>query len=82
MATGNHVPVRSRDEGGAWEVGATTSRVSDSVIEKNQGRAKWRSHTATILHVYSKSPEISILNLKSQPKSHFRQIWLGLGFGL
>ena len=60
MATGNHVPVRSRDEGGAWEVGATTSRVSDSVIEKNQGRAKWRSNTtvaATILHVYSKSPE-------------------------
>ena len=38
------MPVRSRDEGGAWEVGATTSRVSDSVIEKNQGRAKWRSH--------------------------------------
>jgi len=81
MATGNHVPVRSRDEGGAWEVGATTWRMSDSVIKKIRGGPNG-GHTATILHVYSKSPEISILNLKSQPKSHFRQIWLGLGFGL
>ena len=59
MATGNHVSARSRDEGGARGVGATTSRVSDSVIINIiRRRAKWRSHTtvaATIIHVYSKS---------------------------
>ena len=73
---GNHVPVRSRDEGGAWEVGATTSRVSDSVIQKKQGAGQMavphhgRRYDFTC--VFQIPSQISILNLKFQPKSKVR----------
>lgn len=78
MATGNHVSARSRDEGGARGVGATTSRVSDSVIENNQGAGQMavphhgRRYDFTC--VFQIPSQISILNLKSQPKSKFGQI--------